>query len=85
MKSITIHGIDEPLERLIKSKAHSEGLSVNKTLKKLLEESLGVRSPERGAHRGDFHEFCGIWNEEDLTYFENATKDLRQIDPEDWR
>ena len=40
MKSITIHGIDDPLAKLIKSKVRSEGLSVNKTVKKLLEESL---------------------------------------------
>ena len=43
MKSITIHGIDEPLEKLIKSRAREEGLSINKTLKKLLEQSLGVK------------------------------------------
>ena len=42
MKSITIHGIDDPLAGLIKSRAQSEGLSINKTVKKLLEESLGV-------------------------------------------
>jgi hypothetical protein len=32
MKSITIHGIDDPLAELIKSKAQSEGLSINKTV-----------------------------------------------------
>ncbi len=32
MKSITIHGIDEQLANLIKSKAESEGLSINKTV-----------------------------------------------------
>jgi hypothetical protein len=36
MKSITIHGIDDPLAELIKSKAQSERLSINKTIKKRL-------------------------------------------------
>ena len=85
MKSITIHGIDEPLEKLIKSKARSEGLSINKTLKKLLEESLGVKPMASDMHRSAFHEFCGIWNDRDLADFKNNTKDLRQIDPEDWQ
>ena len=85
MKSITIHGIDGPLERLIKSRARSEGLSVNKTLKKLLEESLGAKPRGVDAHRGDFEEFCGIWKDEDLAYFENKTKDLREVNPEDWQ
>ena len=43
MKSITIHGIDDPLAELIKSRARSEGLSINKTVIKLLEESLGFQ------------------------------------------
>ena len=43
MKSITIHGVDKQLTDLIKSKAESEGLSINKTIKKLLETSLGVK------------------------------------------
>lgn len=85
MKSITIHGVDEPLEKLIKSKARSEGLSINKTLKKLLEESLGVKPAGNDMHRRAFEEFCGIWNNKDLADFENNTRDLRQIDPEDWQ
>ena len=85
MKSITIHGIDELLEKLIKSKARSEGLSINKTLKKLLEESLGIKPAGIDRHRGAFSEFCGIWKDKDLADFENKTKDLSQIDPEDWQ
>lgn len=85
MKSITIHGIDEPLEKLIKSRAHAEGLSVNKTLKKLLEQSLGVKPTGTNAHHGDFEEFCGVWKKEDLAGFENNIKDLRQIEAEDWQ
>ena len=85
MKSITIHGVDEPLEKLIKSKARSEGLSINKTLKKLLEESLGIKPAGTDRHRGAFSAFCGIWKDKDLADFENNTKDLRQIDPEDWK
>jgi len=36
MKSITLRKIDGPLSELIKSKARSEGLSINKTVKKIL-------------------------------------------------
>ena len=85
MKSITIHGIDDPLAELIKSKAQSEGLSINKTVKKLLEESLGVKPRDRGINRSDFEEFCGIWSESELTEFEDKTKDLRNVNYEDWQ
>ncbi len=85
MKSITIHGIDEPLAKLIKSKARSEGLSINKTLKKVLEESLGVKPADRSTHLSDFDEFCGMWKDKDLSEFENKTKEFGRIDPEDWQ
>ncbi len=85
MKSITIHGIDDPLAELIKSKAQSEGLSINKTVKKLLEESLGIKPRDRGINRSDFEEFCGIWSESELTEFEDKTRELRNVNQEEWQ
>ena len=85
MKSITIHGIDDPLAELIKSRAQTEGLSINKTVKKLLEESLGVKPRTTDINRDDFEEFCGIWSNSDLAEFEEDTKDLRSINDEDWK
>ena len=85
MKSITIHGIDDPLAKLIESKARSEGMSINKTVKKLLEESLGVKPRSKGINRSDFEEFCGVWSESDRTEFEDKTRDLRKINYEDWQ
>jgi len=85
MKSITIHKIDAPLYGIIKSKALSEGMSINKTVKKILEESLGVRPKPKGAFRNDFKEFCGIWSGIELAEFDERTRDLQKIDPEDWK
>ena len=70
MKSITIHGIDDPLAELIKFRAQAEGLSINKTVKKLLEESLAVKPRAKGSNRSDFEEFCGVWSESELAEFE---------------
>lgn len=85
MKSITIHGIDDPLAKLIKSKAQSEGLSINKTVKKLLEESLGVKPRNKGINRSDFEEFFGIWLESERIEFEDRTDELRNVNYEDWQ
>jgi hypothetical protein len=85
MKSITIHGVDDPLAELIKSKAQSEGLSINQTIKKILESSLGVRPRQAGGKRSDFEEFCGIWTEADLAEFKENTQEFRKIDSGDWR
>lgn len=85
MKSITIHGIDDPLAELIRSKARSEGLSINKTIKKMLETSLGVKPPDRDSNRRDFEEFCGVWSQNDLAEFDQRTAEIRKIDREDWQ
>jgi len=85
MKSMTIHGIDDQLAALIKEKAAAEGLSVNKTIKKLLEISLGIKPRPPGDNRNHFTEFCGVWSEKDFAEFEDNTADTRNIDPGDWR
>ena len=85
MKTITIHGIDQPLADLIQSKARSEGLSVNKTVKKLLEEALGMKPRSKVINRDQFEEFCGIWSKSDQHEFEERTKDFMTINSGDWR
>jgi len=85
MKSITIHGIDDALATLIKDRAHSEGVSVNKTIKRLLERALGVKPSGSPDARARFEEFVGTWSSADLEEFERATSDLRKIDEGDWK
>jgi hypothetical protein len=85
MKSITIHGVDDPLAGLIKSKAQSDGLSVNQTIKNILETALGVKPRKDNGKHADFEEFCGIWTETDLAEFKENTKALRKVDPGDWQ
>jgi hypothetical protein len=85
MKSITIHGVDKPLAELIKSKATSEGLSVNRTIKKMLESALGVRPSLNHTNRREFEEFCGVWSKADLSEFEKNTAAIRKVDPGDWQ
>jgi len=61
MKSITVHGIDEKTEKLIKKRAKSEGTSVNKVMKK--------------DNREEFLDLFGIWTEEEGKQFFKAIKD----------
>lgn len=84
MKSITIHGIDEPLYNLVKSMAKNEGLSLNKTIKKILETSLGIRKLEIIDSENEFIEFLGCWTENDINEFNNAVEETQKIDSGDW-
>lgn len=85
MKSITIHGIDPLLSQAVKAKAEAEGLSVNKTVKQILETALGIQPRPRNQNLNDFNGFCGVWGEADLIEFEEKISDTRGVDPEDWQ
>lgn len=85
MKSISIHGVDDQLNKRIIEQARRKGLSLNKTIKSLLEEALGLNSAKAKDRRDDFLEFLGVWTEKDVREFELAAKDFQQIDPEDWK
>lgn len=84
MKSITIHGIDERTEKLIKKRAKSEDKSVNKVMKGLLAEALGIDKNKQD-NREEFLDLFGVWTEDDGKQFFKAIKDLETVHPEDWK
>jgi hypothetical protein len=85
MRSITIHDLDDSLEALIEEKAREEGLSLNKTVKMLLRQALGLAPGGNGDRKADFTEFCGVWTKADEAEFVKNTRDLHKIDPRDWQ
>ena len=85
MKSITIHQLNDTVSRMIEARAKSAGQSLNKTVKTLLEQSLGMRPPEDRRHADDFAEFLGVWGNSDLKEFERCTEAIRSVEDEDWR
>lgn len=83
MTSITIHGLEEPLDSLIREKARQQGLSLNKTIKQLLAEALGV-TPDIKTPRHNFEDLCGVWSPEELEEFTRNTQEFSITDPRDW-
>jgi len=84
MKSITIHGVDNHLAEALKRLAEENRTSVNRTVKRLLEEVLGMKPRESARYHDDFAQFCGLWSAEELAEFEDATADMAAIDQKDW-
>lgn len=85
MSSITIHGLEDPLDSLIRKKAKQEGLSLNKTIKKLLLESLELDQSAGMTKKSDFADLCGVWTDAEAQQLHKQISDLEKIDPEDWR
>jgi hypothetical protein len=85
MKSISIHGIDDPAYRLLKARARAEGRSINQTVKAILEQSLGISSTASEPHRKEFEDMCGTWTVREKSEFDKATESFEKIDPEEWK
>ncbi|GHV86676.1 hypothetical protein AGMMS50230_22840 [Spirochaetia bacterium] len=82
MKSITIHGISDELDRKIAEKSRELDLSQNKTIKCVLEKALLANLKE--ARRARLMKYCGSWTAEDAAEFDEATKDLGEVNEADW-
>jgi len=83
VKSLTIHNIDIQLMKIIEIKATEWGLSLNKTIKKLLSEHL-MNEP---AQKDDnpFDTIAGKWSEAQHKTFEEDTAHFGQIDTSIWQ
>ena len=81
-KSITIHGIENSLNQKIQKKSKEFGMSQNRTLKKLLDDSLNNGKNKRVE---EFNDLFGTWSEVDEKNFEKAIDDLEAINAEDWK
>jgi len=83
-KSISIHGIDEETEKLLKERAKSSGMSVNKIVKELLAKALGLDKDKKD-HRDEFLDLFGVWTEDDEKQFLKAIEDLETVYAGDWK
>ncbi len=85
MKSITIHGLDETLSQMINEKAERQDISLNKTIKILLRQALGISSETTKRKQIYFQDIFGVWSKTDAKEFEKKSKTFEQPDPEDWK
>ena len=84
MKSITVHDLDNELYASLRSQATSQGLSLNKTIKQILRESLGLT--HKLAKKRDFSKFVGVWSKKEADEFDKIiNEEFENIDEEDWK
>lgn len=83
MKSLTIHNIDIQLMQIIEAKAAEWGLSLNKTIKRLLKEHLSNEPVQKDAN--PFNEIAGKWSATEHKAFEKNTAQFNEIDKTLWQ
>jgi hypothetical protein len=84
MSSISIHDLDPKIERKIKRLANQKHMSVNKTIKEILNHNF-TEEKETSGNRRRFERFCGLWSEKEYQAFCSATEDFQTVDPGDWK
>ena len=84
MSTITMHGVDEAVDRRIREIARSEKMSINRTTQALLRRALGLES-RKADRRADFLDLAGRWSKTDLAEFEAVTAAFSEVDREDWK
>jgi hypothetical protein len=81
MKSITLHGIDDDLDKKISEKSEEYGLSQNRTIKAILKDSL--LADKRASRREMFSGLFGTWTTVEKNAFEKRVLDLENVNDED--
>lgn len=85
MKAITLRNLPDAVTRLIRRKAATEGISLNRAVIKVLEERLGVGAPLPEPQHHELDELAGSWSDEEAQAFHHALAAQRAIDPELWK
>ncbi len=84
MTAITLRNIPPELQEVIRKRAGKDGLSLNKTVIRMLEEAAGQRAaPGRELH-DDLDHLAGTWSEEEAKVFETSLSEQRRIDRDLW-
>jgi plasmid stability protein len=85
MKAITLRNLPDTLSRLIRRKAATEGISLNRAVIRVLEDSLGLGQalPEPRHHELD--PLAGSWSDAEAQAFDRTLGAQRAIDPELWK
>ena len=87
LRQITLRGIPEEIERMIKKEAEREGLSFNKAFISLLERATGLKAKERKKKilYHDLDHLSGIWTKDEAETFQRSLAFQRGIDEELWK
>ena len=85
MSSITLHDLDDSLYAALKKKARKEGCSMNRTIKRILEESLGLKNGSEDRGNGVYAKLCGAMPAEEADRMDRfEQEELETIDGEEW-
>ncbi|HAR46851.1 MAG: hypothetical protein A2X56_09730 [Nitrospirae bacterium GWC2_57_13] len=85
MKTITIRGIDAELDRVIKSQAQQDDLSVNQWILQALKKVTGIGKKPAFRKYHDLDKLAGGWSKEETKVFSESIQIFEKIDEDVWK
>ncbi|PKL39407.1 MAG: antitoxin [Candidatus Riflebacteria bacterium HGW-Riflebacteria-1] len=85
MKTITIRGIDDKLDQIIKTFAKDSQMSVNQWLLQALKKVTGLDKQRPMPEYHDLDSLAGGWTKEEFEKFESSNQIFEVIDEEIWK
>jgi hypothetical protein len=84
---MTIRGIPEDLEKVVKKEAERKGLSLNRAFISVLKRAATGKLPEkkRRVLHHDLDHLSGLWSREESAAFEKNLRWQRKVDEELWK
>lgn len=84
MKQMTIRGIPEEVEKIVKEEAKRKGISINKAFISMLESASGIKAKNRKKKviYHDLDHLSGLWSDEEAEDFMKNLEGQRKIDDE---
>lgn len=83
MSTLTIRGCDETLSKTLLQESKKRGLSMNKFVLNILEETLLTGKKKR--YNDDLEHLAGTWTDEEAEEFALHVKDFEKIDLDEWK
>jgi len=85
VKTLTLRGIDEELDRGLKKLAQQERDSMNAVILHLLRDKLGLTKPKFRETHHDLDDLAGTWTKEEAREFDDVVREFSHIDEEMWK
>lgn len=83
IKQITLRQVPDAVEKGIRMRAKRTNRSMNRAMIDLMEEALGVKSPEK--KKRDISSLVGQWTDQECEAFDRNTEVFERLDEENWK
>ena len=87
MTQVTIHGLDDELEEVIRKLAERDGTSLSHAACELLRIGAGLVKPtwERPNVGSSLDQYIGSWTSDEADEFDAAVREFETIDEASWQ